>query len=136
MTPKLKQFLLTLYPKYDNVLGPYKRKDGRQHLVLNDSTASRSDRRKTRTLSYPKALMECFLGKRLKKNQTVDHVDDDFTNNRRKNLQVLTRKQNAAKAPRTGASTHKHIVAYSRSSIGRQASSIRMSKLNESRKLN
>lgn len=122
--------LLKLYPKYDSVLGPYKRKDGRKHIVLNDSSAAKGEKGKTKTISYPKAIMECRLGRRLLKDETVDHDDDDFTNNSKKNLQIMSRSNNAAKGHRTGALTAKYIVDYSRSKEGREASSRRMKELN------
>ncbi len=72
------------------VYGPYLRKDGRQHVVLIDG-----ERR--RTVSYPKWLMEQHLGRELDPDtETVDHIDDDFTNNSLDNLRILTRKKHAS----------------------------------------
>ena len=65
------------------VYGPYTRKDGRKHVVVY-----REDGVKT-TISYPKYLMEQHLGRKLNKNETVDHVDRDFTNDALDNLQIL-----------------------------------------------
>lgn len=89
------QKLLELYPGYDVVLAPYKRKDDRLHIVLNNSKASKGTKGKTKTISYPKALMESHLGKRLEQNETVHHRDDNFENNDLSNLKIKPRKDHA-----------------------------------------
>lgn len=66
------------------VYGPYTRKDGRKHVVI-------WDRVKTKTVSYPKWLMEQSLGRILGLAETVDHINRDFTDDRRRNLQILPR---------------------------------------------
>lgn len=74
------------------VFGPYTREDGRQHVVLQDSPGG-----KLKTVSYPKYLMEQQLGRELDPDkETIDHIDDDFTNNDPKNLRIVTRVQNAS----------------------------------------
>lgn len=88
--------LLDLYPNYTSVLGPYKRKDGRKHIVLNNSNASKGTRGKTKTISYPKALSEVKLGKRLEKNETVDHHDRNFLNDDNNNLKIKDRAVHAS----------------------------------------
>jgi hypothetical protein len=72
------------------VYGPYKRKDGRMHVIIVDGSIRR-------TVSYPKYLMECHIGRQLTELETVDHINNDFTDNRIENLQILTREQNSAK---------------------------------------
>lgn len=75
------------------VLGPYKRKDGREHVIvyLHDGTKM--------TRSYPKYLMEIHLGRELDPDlETIDHIDRNFCNNELSNLQILTRKRNAEKS--------------------------------------
>lgn len=37
------------------------------------------------------------IGRKLNINETCDHKDDNFTNDSRNNLQVLTRKENTEK---------------------------------------
>lgn len=83
--------LLKLYPDYTSVLGPYKRKDNRKHIVLNNSNLSKGSKGKTKTISYPKALVESNSGKRLLENETVDHDDRNFENNSKANLIVKDR---------------------------------------------
>lgn len=70
---------------YDNckIYGPYLRKDGRQHMCLVYPSGKRT------VVSYPKYLMEKYLGRYLKKEETVHHIDHDFTNNELSNLKIL-----------------------------------------------
>ena len=91
MTEEEKQTLLTLYPPYTKVLGPYFRPDGRQHIILNDTNKSKGERGKTKTISYPKALMEIRLNRRLNEDETVDHIDKNVLNNSEDNLHILSR---------------------------------------------
>lgn len=75
-----------LYPE-TKLFGPYtSKKDGRKRIVLQYPDG------KLKTVSYPKYLMECHLGRYLTKNETVDHIDRDFTNDNFDNLQILDRK--------------------------------------------
>lgn len=88
-----KQELLKLYPDYDSVLGPYTRRDNRKHIVLNNSNTPKTTKCKIRTISYPKALVESKLKRRLHPNETIDHKDGDFTNDTLSNLQILDRQE-------------------------------------------
>ena len=84
------------------VYGPYTRADGRKHVILYDPvTKSR------RTKSYPKYLMEQHLGKELTEDETVDHIDADFTNDDLNNLQILSRSANAKKSSYSNGSFYK-----------------------------
>jgi len=79
------------------IYGPYTRADGRKHIIKYDpSTGSR------KTVSYPKHLMEKYLGRALLPTETVDHIDDNFYNDDINNLQVISRGANVAKACITG----------------------------------
>lgn len=91
------ELILSLYPPYTSVCSSYIRGDGRQHIVLNDSKKSKGEKGKTKTISYPKALMEVKLGRRLTDNETVDHINGDFTDNSIENLQVLDREAHVVK---------------------------------------
>lgn len=86
MNTELVNKILSLYPEYNKVYGPYKRKDGRQHVLLYNASNN-----KQLTVSYPKILMEAFLERRLVDDETVDHKDKDFTNNEIDNLRVINR---------------------------------------------
>lgn len=74
------------------VHGPYKRKtDGRQIVILIEHNGKR------RTVSYPKWLMECQLGRKLDPNlETVDHIDSDIDNNDLSNLRLVPREEHSA----------------------------------------
>lgn len=68
------------------VYGPYKRNDGRSHVILIDDKGNR------RTVSYPKYIMEQHLGRELDPDkETIDHINGDFTNNNLSNLRVIDR---------------------------------------------
>ena len=72
------------------VYGPYKRSDGREHVVIvyHDKDGSIS---KQSTVSYPKYIVETYLGRYLTPQETVDHIDGDFTNNSLSNLRIVDR---------------------------------------------
>lgn len=73
------------------VHGPYKRKDGRQIVVIVENNGTR------RTVSYPKWLMEMQVGRKLDPNlETVDHIDSNFDNNDISNLRIVPRDQHSA----------------------------------------
>lgn len=55
-------------------------------------------RKKKTTVSYPKFLMEQHLGRKLLPNETVDHIDEDYTNDDIGNLRVITRAENASRS--------------------------------------
>lgn len=95
MTDVFKENLLKLYPEYDRVTGPYKRKDGREHIVLNNSALSKGTKEKLRTLSYPKAIIEVEAKRQLTEEETVDHIDKNPLNNELSNLQILSRSDHA-----------------------------------------
>lgn len=72
------------------VYGPYTRKDGRKHIVLYWPSENRRQ-----TVSYPKWLIEQHLGRFLLPDETVDHINRDFTDDRLENLQILKRADHA-----------------------------------------
>jgi len=74
---------------YENckIYGPYLRKDGRKHVCI-----VHPDGRK-QTVSYPKFLTEQRLNRYFLKNETTDHLDDDFNNNMEENIRVIARKE-------------------------------------------
>ena len=73
------------------VYGPYLRKDNRKHVILVHEDGRRQ------TVSYPKYLLQNHIGRDLVGDETVDHIDDDFTNDDISNLQILTRAENSKK---------------------------------------
>ena len=81
-----KEALLKLYPGYHTVSGPYLRKDNRKIVSLYGNKISK-------TISYPKALVEVHLNTRLREDDTVDHKDRNKQNDSIENLVVRRRKE-------------------------------------------
>jgi len=98
MKQRFKKKVLKLYKGFDSVLGPYSRKDGRKHIVLNCSTKHYKTRGKLKTISWPKIKMEVKLKRLLTKNEQVDHIDEDLSNNKYSNFQILTSGENTRKS--------------------------------------
>lgn len=73
------------------IYGPYLRKDGRKHLIIVH------DDGKKQTKSYPRHLMEMHLGRELLPEETVDHINNDKTDDRIENLQLLSLVENIRK---------------------------------------
>jgi hypothetical protein len=75
----------------EKVYGPYKRHDGRQFVIVKEDDGT------SRTISYPKFLMESHLGRRLDPNlETIDHMDSNFDNNDLENLRIVPRSEHSA----------------------------------------
>lgn len=77
---------------YMKVYGPYTRKDNRKHVCIVYSDGSK------KTKSYAKYLLEQQLGRELTEDETADHINNDPSDDRIENLQVLSRSDNIAKA--------------------------------------
>jgi hypothetical protein len=73
------------------VYGPYANgPDGRQIVIIKEDDGS------SRTVSYPKYIMEQHLGRKLDENEeTTDHLDFDFNNNDINNLRLVPRKEHS-----------------------------------------
>lgn len=77
---------------YENckIYGPYiSKQDKRMRVVLVHENG------KKQTISYPKFLVEKYLNQYLSDDDTIDHIDGDFTNNDLSNLRVIKRSQHA-----------------------------------------
>lgn len=72
------------------VYGPYIRKDNRKHVIVIDGNSRR-------TISYPRYILEQHLGRVLSHDETVDHINGDFTDDRLENLQIMTLADNIRK---------------------------------------
>ena len=95
MEKTFKNKLLELYPNYNTIYGPYTRSDNRKHIILTNSPNSKKERI---SLSWPKAILEVKIGRRLVGDETADHIDEDYTNDDPNNLQILVRFENSKKA--------------------------------------
>jgi hypothetical protein len=73
------------------IYGPYKLKSSRSIVIVIDRNGVR------RTVSYPKWIMECQVGRPLDQNlETVDHWDTDKENNSLDNLRIIERSEHSA----------------------------------------
>lgn len=101
------------------IYGPYTRKDGRKHVILRKDG-------KLQTISYPRFLLEEKLGRKLLPEETVDHIDEDLSNDDLSNLQVLSRAENARKSLLVNSKGLRKMIEFSRSEKGRKSSRLRM----------
>lgn len=89
---ELTKLLHPLYGENWSVYGPYiSNQDGRKRIVMSDGT-----KKKTRQLA--KVLLEIKLGRLLIDDETVDHIDEDKTNDDIGNLQLLSKSKNSSKS--------------------------------------
>lgn len=72
------------------IYGPYTNNKNRQFIikVINN---------KRKTQSYPRYLMEQFLGRSLTSDEEIDHIDNNHLNNDLTNLQILSKQDNRLK---------------------------------------
>lgn len=82
---------LALYSEYKKIYGPYTRADGRKIVILYDGN-------KRTARQYAKLILEVKLGRRLVGDETVDHIDGDFTNDDPANLRAIPLRENAGQA--------------------------------------
>lgn len=74
------------------VYGPYKHtKNGRNYVIIHKDGIKKSTQ-------YARFLIEQKLGRSLTSEETVDHIDNDFTNDDISNLQVLSLIDNIKKS--------------------------------------
>ena len=76
-------------------------KENRRVLVLKRKTD-----KKLCSTQYARYLLACKLGRYLKENETVDHIDNDKTNDSLENLTVLSRKENISKCAKCRTLEH------------------------------
>lgn len=101
------------------VYGPYKREDGRQHVIVVEDDGT------SRTISYPKWLLEMQLGRRLDPDQeTVDHWDSNKENNDLSNLRIVPREEHSANDTRR-VKPHKFTCAWCKKDFERSPRLVR-----------
>lgn len=80
-----------IYSEY-KIYGPYIHAQmNRKYMVLEKDG-------KKNSILYSRYLMEIHLNRRLNSNEEVDHINEDKTDDRLENLQVLSSKENRRKA--------------------------------------
>ena len=68
-------------PPVWKVYGPYKRKDGRKHVIVYDGS-------RRLTISYPRFIVECLLERELDVNEEVHHKNNNKCDDRIENLEI------------------------------------------------
>lgn len=95
----------SLYPDVKKVVGIYVQAHltkPRIILIVELDTGNKQTR------SYPRAIMELYLGRVLNyPEETVDHINSDPMDNRIENLQIVSREENIRKAHRDGTCYYK-----------------------------
>jgi hypothetical protein len=86
----MKNTIISLYGCKD-VYGPYVGDDGRKRMVLYYADQS------TSSVAYARVLLSVKLGRLLTDDEEADHKNNDNTDDRIDNLQVLTREENLLK---------------------------------------
>lgn len=71
------------------IYGPYLRVDGRKHVICLFVDGSR------KTVSFPKYLVECNIGRTLDSFEEVHHINGDFTDDSLENLEVVNKRDHA-----------------------------------------
>lgn len=93
-----------LYGQDARVYGPYRRNsDGRAYVRIFFGEGYT-------TKQYGKVLLEIKLNRILSKEETLDHIDGDVTNDLESNLQILSRPENTAKSVKKRRRSHVSCV--------------------------
>ena len=78
------------------IYGPYRHPRTKRQIVIVIHNNGKRE-----TISYPKFLMELYLGRKLHKDkETVDHIDTDIDNNTLENFRLLPRAEHSAEDTR------------------------------------
>jgi len=87
----LEDDLSKIYGCRVEICGTYTSKDDRKRSIIKIDG-------KTTTRQHARLLLEQKLGRRLSRGETVDHVDEDKTNDEVSNLQPLSKSDNSKKS--------------------------------------
>lgn len=90
--------------------GPYLCKDGRYRCDVIYKAG-------VKTVLYARYRLEKHLGRKLTKYETVDHIDEDPTNDRLSNLQVLSLAENVRKSLRLNPERYKRMLQLSKTPV-------------------
>lgn len=101
--PLLAKKLSAVY-KFDvRLVGPYAaRKSGRKLVDVKPLTSNLCSHKLCKTVQLARAKLEVKLGRPLAKGETVDHKNEDCTDDRYCNLQLLTLIENSSKGSAGG----------------------------------
>lgn len=84
--------LVYIYPELDHISNCFYATDKKRiltKLIFKDGSK--------KSVQFAKLILEAHLSRRLIGDETVDHIDNDSSNNSISNLQILTRSENAPK---------------------------------------
>lgn len=82
-------YFINMYEDYIKY-GPYDHGNRLRLVLINKYTGKKT------SISYAKYLIELSLGRYLKPDETVDHIDNNYKNNELNNLRVLTRSKHCS----------------------------------------
>lgn len=85
----------------------FSKKEGRFFICLVPKVGSS---KKRTTVSRARYRMAVSLGRKLKRSEQVDHIDNDKTNDRLGNLQILTVLENNRKAIRANGKSCNYLI--------------------------
>lgn len=100
------------------IYGPYINNDDRHFVILYYQNL------KTKTISLPKLILELSIGRCLINDETCDHIDGNYYNNKIDNLRILSRKENG-KQGSVPAQISNLICAYCGKEFTRQTREIK-----------
>jgi len=80
-----------LYENYSVYLG-FRKKEGRMYVTM-----VHKETKKHRLMAYARYIFSSHIGRELCKNESVDHIDENKTNDSIENLQLLTTSENIKK---------------------------------------
>ena len=78
-----------VYEDVKYIYGPYTGKDSRQRVIIVFNSG------KQKTVSFPKFLMQEYLGRFIQEPETIDHIDSNVNNNSIENLRIINRSEHA-----------------------------------------
>lgn len=101
--PVLAKKLSKVYGFEVRLLGPYvAKRSGRKTIDVRPLASNDASHRLCKTIQLARARLEVKLGRPLRKHETIDHKNEDCTDDRYCNLQVLTLAQNSSKGSLIG----------------------------------
>ena len=96
-----KMVLLSIYSEFDKIVGPYYTKsqnytkNNRMIITLYNSHLPKNDLRKSKTFVYARAVAESYLGEKLPRHISIDHINRNYLDNRPENFALVTMNSHA-----------------------------------------